>query len=272
MPPAVPLDLPSSPCERVYANPSAAEHERDGGGRSVAAPALDLEDDQSSGDDYAAGVEKKSRARTRRRPGHEDGTERGDSPVGQPNAKPKPKPKPKTKTKPKTKPQAKGRAKAKAKGKAKAPELDVVDWDGAGERWSWERRRGRGRGRRPHPRAPVSRENFLTAIDDLAKSCGKSSQTLHRALGTTPKVGRAPSAWNVWQKWWADEEDAKNLPRGQFAKAARAALKVKCKIDDTFTEDMLNDSEAVFKRLPWLRKWHDTINAHALADIGARGN
>jgi hypothetical protein len=71
-----------------------------------------------------------------------------------------------------------------------------------------------------HTRGPLSaevrasleviQENFLTAIDDLAKSCGKSSQTLHRALGTTPKVGRAPSTWNVWQKWWADEEDAKN--------------------------------------------------------------
>jgi hypothetical protein len=61
------------------------------------------------------------------------------------------------------------------------------------------------------------------------------------------------------------------VPRGQFAKAARAALKVKCKIDDTFTEDMLNDSEAIFKRLPWLRKWHDTINAHALADIRSKG-
>ncbi|KAJ7807900.1 hypothetical protein B0H14DRAFT_3482812 [Mycena olivaceomarginata] len=207
-------------------------------------------------------------------------TDEGEmSPVGQPNAKPKPKPKPKTKTKPKTKPQAKGRAKAKAKGKAKAPELDVVDGDGAGSdgAGSDDEDEDEDEG---HTRGPLSaevrasleviQENFLTAIDDLAKSCGKSSQTLHRALGTTPKVGRAPSAWNVWQKWWADEEDAKNL-RGQFAKAVRAALKVKCKIDDTFTEDMLNDSEAVFKRLPWLRKWHDTINAHALADIRSKG-
>ncbi|KAJ7789112.1 hypothetical protein B0H14DRAFT_3503400 [Mycena olivaceomarginata] len=264
MPPAVPLDLPFL-AKSLRANPSAAEHER--------GPAV------SSGDDYAAGVEKKSRARTqvlkyggRVSPTTSDEdadddqamTDEGEmSPVGQPNAKPKPKPKPKTKTKPKTKPQAKGRAKAKAKGKAKAPELDVVDGDGAGSdgAGSDDEDEDEDEG---HTRGPLSaevrasleviQENFLTAIDDLAKSCGN-----------------APSAWNVWQKWWADEEDAKNLPRGQFAKAARAALKVKCKIDDTFTEDMLNDSEAVFKRLPWLRKWHDTINAHALADIRSKG-
>ncbi|KAJ7900626.1 hypothetical protein B0H14DRAFT_2556086 [Mycena olivaceomarginata] len=288
---------PSLPCEEsTRESERGRARTRTGGGRSVAAPALDLEDDQSSGDDYAAGVEKKSRARTqvlkyggRVSPTTSDEdadddqamTDEGEmSPVGQPNAKPKPKPKPKTKTKPKTKPQAKGRAKAKAKGKAKAPELDVVDGDGAGSdgAGSDDEDEDEDEG---HTRGPLSaevrasleviQENFLTAIDDLAKSCGKSSQTLHRALGTTPKVGRAPSAWNVWQKWWADEEDAKNLPRGQFAKAARAALKVKCKIDDTFTEDMLNDSEAVFKRLPWLRKWHDTINAHALADIRSKG-
>ncbi|KAJ7796382.1 hypothetical protein B0H14DRAFT_2619992 [Mycena olivaceomarginata] len=291
---------PSLPCEEsTRESERGRARTRTGGGRSIAAPALDLEDDQSSGDDYAAGVEKKSRARTqvlkyggRVSPTTSDEDADGDqamtdegemSPVGQPNAKPKPKPKPKTKTKPKTKPQAKGRAKAKAKGKAKAPELDVVDGDGAGSDGAGSEDEDEDEDEdEGHTRGPLSaevrasleviQENFLTAIDDLAKSCGKSSQTLHRALGTTPKMRRTQRPISQIQpRFLAITDNHIPVPRGQFAKAARTALKVKCKIDDTFTEDMLNDSEAVFKCLPWLRKWHDTINAHALADIRSKG-
>ncbi|KAJ7788532.1 hypothetical protein B0H14DRAFT_2628216 [Mycena olivaceomarginata] len=196
----------------------------------------------SSGDDYATGVEKKSCAWTQvlkyggcvsPTTSDEDAdddqamTDEGEMlPVGQPNAKPKPKPKPK--------PQAKGRAKGKGKGKAKAPELDVVEGDGTGSDRAGSDDEDEDEG---HTHGPLSaevrasleviQENVLTTIDDLAKGCGKPSQTLHRALGTTPKVERTPSAWNIWQKWWADEEDAKNLPHGQFAKAAHAALKAK---------------------------------------------
>ncbi|KAJ7711744.1 hypothetical protein B0H14DRAFT_2645624 [Mycena olivaceomarginata] len=93
---------PSLPCkESTCESERGRARTRTGGGRSVAAPALDLEDDQSSGDDYAAGVEKKSRTWTQvlKYSGHvspttsdEDAddqamTDEGEmSPVGQPNA------------------------------------------------------------------------------------------------------------------------------------------------------------------------------------------
>ncbi|KAJ7703378.1 hypothetical protein B0H14DRAFT_3526962 [Mycena olivaceomarginata] len=210
-------------------------------------------------------------------------TDEGEmSPVGQPNAKAQAQAQ--AQDQDQAQDQASGEGEGEGEGEGGKPKHQSLTWStgtARGERWSWERRRGRGRGRRPHPRAlsaevraslEVIQEKFPDPPSTTSpKAVGSQARRCIAALGTTPKVGRAPSAWNVWQKWWADEEDAKNLPRGQFAKAARAALKVKCKIDDTFTEDMLNDSEAVFKRLPWLRKWHDTINAHALADIRSKG-
>ncbi|KAJ7301754.1 hypothetical protein DFH08DRAFT_827292, partial [Mycena albidolilacea] len=121
-----------------------------------------------------------------------------------------------------------GRAKAKAKGKAKAPELDVVDGDGTGSDRAGSDDEDEDKG---HTCGPLSAE-----VEPVSRSSNKfpdrhrqprqklweaKPDVASRTRDHTPKVGRAPSAWNVWQKWWADEEDAKNLPRGQFAKAVR---------------------------------------------------
>jgi hypothetical protein len=47
-------------------------------------------------------------------------------------------------------------------------------------------------------------DEFTTAVDELARSCGKSSLTLHQMVGTVIKTPRGLNAWNVWQRYFAE--------------------------------------------------------------------
>ncbi|KAJ7233404.1 hypothetical protein B0H12DRAFT_1076632 [Mycena haematopus] len=114
-------------------------------------------------------------------------------------------------------------------------------------------------------------DNFTAQVDELAKSCGKSSASLHRELGTTAmKTPRETSAWNMWQRWFA-EQTPKEQREADFTKQSRAAFVAKCKVGPDFPEEMLKDSDAVFERLPWLRDWNKNVKVQAVAGIREGG-
>ncbi|KAF8210241.1 hypothetical protein K438DRAFT_1752990 [Mycena galopus ATCC 62051] len=137
-----------------------------------------------------------------------------------------------------------------------------------------------------HTRGPIPAEirkrlvaleaEFMQGVEDLAVECGKSSSTLHCALGTSVKAVRASSAWNVWESYFAEEgpdaEEKKKMNKGEFAKLAREEFYKACKIDDDFTKEMCSDSEAVFERLPFLLEWKKKIQTHAILDLQKNGN
>jgi hypothetical protein len=67
----------------------------------------------------------------------------------------------------------------------------------------------------PIPQDAVDRlnevyETFLSNVDEIAKDCGKSTHTLHQALGTMIKAARSLTAWNAWQRYWAEENGNPN--------------------------------------------------------------
>jgi hypothetical protein len=54
-------------------------------------------------------------------------------------------------------------------------------------------------------RAIAAHEDFLNAIERLANEAGKSAHTLHQFLGTSVKLLRDSSPWNVWQSYYAEK-------------------------------------------------------------------
>ncbi|KAJ6524781.1 hypothetical protein B0H19DRAFT_1085170 [Mycena capillaripes] len=85
-------------------------------------------------------------------------------------------------------------------------------------------------------------DEFTTAVDELARGCGKSSTTLHQILGTIIKIPRGLNAWNMWQRYFAE-----TTPKEQ------------------------KYSDAVFKRLPWLLEWNQKVTRQAVIDIRESG-
>jgi hypothetical protein len=125
---------------------------------------------------------------------------------------------------------------------------------------------------------------FMAAVDDLAKRCGKSSTTLHEELGTVIRTGRAPSAWNVWQQYFGEliPKDSKSymsfdsscagdaeIPEREanFSKQSRAAFVAACRVGDDFPKELLSDSEAMYQRLPWLKGWKANVMENAVAAL-----
>ncbi|KAJ7857950.1 hypothetical protein B0H14DRAFT_3637479 [Mycena olivaceomarginata] len=171
------------------------------------------------------------------------------------------------------------RGKAKAKDVAEDTDVDVVMYgDITNDDEEDEETDGDGGSYKkgPIPQDAVDRlnqvyETFLSNVDEIAKDCGKSTHTLHQALGTTIKAARSLSAWNVWQRYWAEENG--NLMDGTtYTNTAREAFKEALrKASPDFTDKMAQDSAACFAALPWLAEWNQQLVTQAVVDIWEAG-
>ena len=130
---------------------------------------------------------------------------------------------------------------------------------------------------------------FLSNVEEIARDCGKPSQTLHQAVGMTVKKTRALSTWNVWQRYWAENKGNPNKCK-QFVYSSfphyhtnknsvvdgathtnnvREAFKdaLQKASPEDFTNKMVQDSAACFAALPWLAKWNEELVTQAVADV-----
>ncbi|KAJ7336146.1 hypothetical protein DFH08DRAFT_965046 [Mycena albidolilacea] len=115
-------------------------------------------------------------------------------------------------------------------------------------------------------------DDFTTAVDELARSCGKSSLTLHQMVGNVIKTPRSLNAWNVWQRYFAETTPKEQKLKGaDYTKQARAAFIAACRVGDDFVEEKLKDSDAVFKRLPWLLEWNQNLTQQAVIAVREKG-
>ncbi|KAJ6607285.1 hypothetical protein B0H10DRAFT_1956381 [Mycena sp. CBHHK59/15] len=117
-------------------------------------------------------------------------------------------------------------------------------------------------------------DEFTTAVDELARGCGKSSTTLHQILGTIIKMPRGLNAWNMWQRYFAEttpKEQKYLVKGGDYTKQVRTAFIAACRVGDDFPEEKLKDSNAVFKHLPWLLEWNKKVTRQAVIDIRESG-
>ncbi|KAJ7891126.1 hypothetical protein B0H13DRAFT_1887298 [Mycena leptocephala] len=110
-------------------------------------------------------------------------------------------------------------------------------------------------------------EQFLKEVETITKDCGKPAETLHQVLGTSSiKTPRAMCAWNMWQQYWAETRDKTQDTGSNLNAACRQALITACGIDDEFTPDMIHNSAAVYRWLPWLKEWHEKFVAQAVVN------
>ncbi|KAJ7899943.1 hypothetical protein B0H13DRAFT_1883570 [Mycena leptocephala] len=110
-------------------------------------------------------------------------------------------------------------------------------------------------------------EQFLKEVETITKDCGKLAATLHQVLGMSSiKTPRALSAWNVWQQYWAETCDKTQDTGSNLNAACQQALITACGIDDEFTADMIHNTDVVYRRLPWLKEWHDKFVAQAVVN------
>ncbi|KAJ7197669.1 hypothetical protein B0H12DRAFT_1081711 [Mycena haematopus] len=112
-------------------------------------------------------------------------------------------------------------------------------------------------------------EDFSEKVDQLAQTCGKSSAALHRELGgTTMKRVRGLTPWNIWQRFFA-EKTPKTEREANFNRQSRAAFIAELGPD--FPSESIDNSEAVFGKLPWLLEWHQNLEANAVAYLREKG-
>ncbi|KAJ7339166.1 hypothetical protein DFH08DRAFT_812557 [Mycena albidolilacea] len=157
------------------------------------------------------------------------------------------------------------RQKAKAKDVGEDTDVDVVmygdvtnddDEEGEADSGGGSNKKG------PIPQAAVDRLNevyktFLLSLDEITKDCGKSTHTLHQALGTTIKA-----ACGMCGK--VDGTTYTNTARKAFKEALRKA-------SPDFTNKMIQDSAACFAALPWLAEWNEQLVTQAVVDIREAG-
>ncbi|KAJ7104766.1 hypothetical protein C8R44DRAFT_887206 [Mycena epipterygia] len=155
-----------------------------------------------------------------------------------------------------------GRGKAKGKGKAKHVEEEEEEEEEEGGHYS----------RGPVPQAIRDRlatlqDDFLAQVAELAAECNKPPAILHRILGVTNPLARAVIAWNVYQVRHSVEEPFKDsgLTPEEYNKASRAAFLAACGDVDP------SDTEAVFRKLPDLRKWHHKMMETAILQLADDG-
>ncbi|KAJ7301181.1 hypothetical protein DFH08DRAFT_979042 [Mycena albidolilacea] len=115
-------------------------------------------------------------------------------------------------------------------------------------------------------------DDFTTAVDKLARSCGKSSLTLHQMVGNVIKTPRSLNAWNIWQRYFTETTPKEQKLKGaDYTKQARAAFIAACRVSDDFVEEKLKDSDAVFKHLPWLLEWNQNLTQQAVIAVREKG-
>jgi hypothetical protein len=102
---------------------------------------------------------------------------------------------------------SRGKQKQKQKGKQKAVTAEVEVDREEGEEDTERHKSG------PIPAETKKRLNdlynkFLQDVDGLTAECGKSSTSLHEELHLVAKLPRATSAWNIWQRYFAEKTPA----------------------------------------------------------------
>ncbi|KAK6992622.1 hypothetical protein R3P38DRAFT_3225382 [Favolaschia claudopus] len=111
----------------------------------------------------------------------------------------------------------------------------------------------------------VLRKKVMKDVDEIAAKYEKDPSMVFRALGIVVDsgiAGRSTSVWNMWQQYWAE-----NGPKGE--KATQAGLLERLGAD--FPKNQINDKEAVFKRFPGLREWHENTTKTAIAQLAEKG-
>ncbi|KAJ6630058.1 hypothetical protein B0H10DRAFT_2208193 [Mycena sp. CBHHK59/15] len=79
---------------------------------------------------------------------------------------------------------------------------------------------------------------------------------------------RGLNAWNMWQRYFVETTPKEQkLKGGDYTKQVRTAFIAACRVGDDFPEEKLKDSDAVFKRLPWLLEWNKKVTRQAVIDI-----
>jgi hypothetical protein len=64
----------------------------------------------------------------------------------------------------------------------------------------------------------------------------------------------------------------KDIVKGaDYTKLACAAFIAACRVGDDFVEKKLKDSDAVFKRLPWLLEWNQNLTQQAVIAVREKG-
>ncbi|KAJ7040114.1 hypothetical protein C8F04DRAFT_1254261 [Mycena alexandri] len=127
---------------------------------------------------------------------------------------------------------AKPKATAKSKGKQKARVVDAYD-------------------------------EFLDKITSLADETGYSGPTLHQTLGTAIKKPRAPTSWNVYEQFYAQEHTQSGSTEAFNVAACRQdylALCAKLEIEPS-------DSKAVFAAEPWLLEWREKLTQNTVIQL-----
>ncbi|KAJ6471981.1 hypothetical protein C8R45DRAFT_1104195 [Mycena sanguinolenta] len=184
----------------------------------------------------------------------------------------------------KAKGQGKGAAKAKqkGKGKGKGKGKQKEDDQANGEDSSSESEDEEDDGTKPHKRGPIPsnvkdtavaiQEKYYADIEALAASCGKPAKSLFEMLGSTIKKPRKWTSWNVWQSRNAEMNPYDgSIPLTEYTEQSRAAYEKAMNFDATFTREMSKNSEAVFKRLPYLKEWREKLEKQAVAQLREKG-
>ncbi|KAJ6553760.1 hypothetical protein DFH09DRAFT_1318783 [Mycena vulgaris] len=100
-------------------------------------------------------------------------------------------------------------------------------------------------------------DNKLHKVAALAKECGKSPNTLHQLVGSVIKTTCASSPWNIYQQWHAETHlKATEMSTKDYNTLACDSFKTTC-------TDELNDPDAVYTAIPWLKEWHHKLMTNA---------
>ncbi|KAJ6480232.1 hypothetical protein C8R45DRAFT_1100822 [Mycena sanguinolenta] len=175
---------------------------------------------------------------------------------------------------------AKPKGKGKGKGKGKQKEDDQAN--GGDSSSESEDEEDDGTRSKSHKRGPIPsnvkdtmvafQEKYFANIEALAASCGKPAKSLFEMLGSTIKKPRKWTSWNVWQSRYAEMNPYNgSIPLTEYTEQSRAAYEKAMNFDATFMREMSKNSEAVFKRLPYLKEWREKLEKQAVAQLREKG-
>ncbi|KAJ7030757.1 hypothetical protein C8F04DRAFT_1263663 [Mycena alexandri] len=162
---------------------------------------------------------------------------------------------------------AKPKATAKSKGKQKAVDEPDDDNEPDDENDDDDDDSGHTKqGAIPHAikqRVVDAYDEFLDKITSLADETGYSGPTLHQTLGTAIKKPRAPTSWNVYEQFYAQEHTQSGSTEAFNVATCRQdylALCAKLEIEPS-------DSKAVFAAEPWLLEWREKLTQNTVVQL-----
>ncbi|KAJ7153704.1 hypothetical protein C8R46DRAFT_1228001 [Mycena filopes] len=107
-------------------------------------------------------------------------------------------------------------------------------------------------------------KEFTAKIADIAQATGTAPKILHRIAGTNIKHSRAASAWNVWQRRYAEM----NPNNGRYSTADYNALSRQAYVEACGPVPP-NKSAEVFAHIPELAEFRDRLRENAVLALRA---